>query len=142
MDIAAGLFALGGVALAGLLTEVRAWRERRTKHDADLHLIRRETYSKALHDVEQVASKISRWAEASPEAVPDLRLQFWDAMTVAYDSLNKVRLLGTDDRPAEAMSVMLQIYRRQVESGERTVPSAGKARDTMLAAFRRDLGLS
>jgi hypothetical protein len=141
MDITAGLFALGGVALTGLLSEMRAWRERRTKRDTDLHLIRRETYSKALHDVEQVASKVSRWAEAPPEAVPDLTVQFWDTMTVAYDSLNKVRLLGTDGRPAEAMAAMLQIYRHQVTSGERAVPSQGNLRHTMLAAFRRDLGL-
>jgi hypothetical protein len=141
MDITTGLFALGGVALTGLLTEVRAWRERRVQRDADLHLIRRETYSKALHDVEQVGSTVARWAEAPPDAVPGLTAQFWEVMSAAYDSLNKVRLLGTDHRPAEAMAAMLQIYRRQVTSGERETPTAGEARHTMVAAFRRDLGL-
>ena len=53
--ITAGLFALGGVALTALLGELRAWRESRIKQTAELKTLRRETFTRALHDVEAVA---------------------------------------------------------------------------------------
>jgi hypothetical protein len=43
MEITAGLFALGGVALTALLGELRAWREGGIKQTAELKTLRRET---------------------------------------------------------------------------------------------------
>jgi hypothetical protein len=144
MEIAAGLFALGGVALTALLGELRGWRENRIRHTTELATLRRETYIRALHDVEAVASTIGVWSGTMPgseEAETVSSAPFWAALTTAYKSLNEVRLLGGDQAPALAMMDVLRIYRYQVESGVREVPSAGAQRDALLQAFRRDLAL-
>lgn len=139
MEITAGLFALGGVALTALLGEVRGWREGRIKQTAELKTLRRETFTRALHDVEAVASTVAIWAGTVP-GTQETEAKFWAALSTAYESLNEVRLIGVDQRSAEAMMDVLRIYRTQVESGERLLPSAGGDRNAMLAAFRRDLG--
>jgi hypothetical protein len=138
MEITAGLFALGGVALTALLGELRAWRESRIKQTAELKTLRRETFTRALHDVEAVASAVALWAGTVP-GPEESEAKFWAALSTAYQSLNEVRLIGVDQRPAEAMMDVLRIYRQQVDSGERLLPSAGGDRNAMLAAFRRDL---
>jgi hypothetical protein len=144
MEITAGLFALGGVALTALLTELRGWREARVRQTTELASLRRELYIRALHDVEAVASVVGTWSSTMPgseetEAVSSA--SFWAALTTAYKSLQEVRLLGCDQAPALAMKDALLIYRNQVESGVRELPKARPQLDAMLAAFRRDLGL-
>jgi hypothetical protein len=139
MEITAGLFALGGVAMTALLGELRAWRESRIKRTAELNTLRRETFTRALHDVEAVASSVALWAGTVPDA-QESEAKFWAALSTAYRSLNEVRLLGVDQRSAEEMTAVLRIYREQVESGERILPVAGGDRNAMLVAFRRDLG--
>ncbi|MFI5708558.1 hypothetical protein [Kribbella sp. NPDC051620] len=80
---------------------------------------------------------------AGPEEVETVSAApFFAALTKAYESLNEVRLLGGDQRPALAMMDVLRTFRNQVESGKREVPSAGAQRNAMLVAFRNDLGLS
>ncbi|MDX6293355.1 MAG: hypothetical protein QOH50_2430 [Kribbellaceae bacterium] len=139
MEITAGLFALGGVAMTALLGELRAWRESRIKQTAELNTLRRETFTRALHDVEAVASTVALWAGTVPSP-QESEAKFWAALSTAYRSLNEVRLLGVDQRPADAMTDVLRIYREQVESGERMLPVAGGDRTAMLVAFRRDIG--
>jgi hypothetical protein len=144
MEITAGLFALGGVALTALLTELRGWREARIKQTTELASLRRELYIRALHDVEAVASVVGTWSgtqAGSEEIEAASSAPFWAAMTTAYKSLNEVRLLGGDQRPALALMDVLRIYRNQVESGIRELPSAGDARNKLLVALRTDLGL-
>ncbi len=71
------------------------------------------------------------WSSAMPESEETEAASsapFWAALTTAYKSLNEVRLLGGDQRPALAMMDVLRIYRNQVESGVRELPSAGEAR--------------
>jgi len=144
MEITAGLFALGGVALTALLTELRGWREARVKKTTELSSLRRELYIRALHDVEALASVVGTWSGTHPsseETEATSSAAFWAALTTAYKSLNEVRLLGGDQRPALAMMDVLRIYRNQVESGVRELPSAGEARGKLLTALRTDLGL-
>jgi len=144
MEITAGLFALGGVALAALLGELRGWRENRVRQSTELTTLRRETYIRALHDVEAVSATIGRWSGSMPgpdEAEVISAAPFYTALSKAYESLNEVRLLGGDQRPALAMMDVLRTFREQVESGEREVPNAGAQRNAMLVAFRNDLGL-
>lgn len=145
MEITAGFFALGGVALTALLGELRGWRETRVKQTTELTTLRRETYIRALHDVEAVSASIGLWSGTvpGPEEVETVSAApFFAALTKAYESLNEVRLLGGDQRPALAMMDVLRTFRNQVESGKREVPSAGVQRNAMLVAFRNDLGLS
>lgn len=144
MEITAGLFALGGVALTALLTELRGWREHRVKQTTELTTLRRETYIRALHSVEAVSATIGLWSGTmpGPEDVETVSAApFYSALSRAYESLNEVRLLGGDQRPALAMMDVLRIFRNQIESGQREVPSAGAQRNAMLVAFRKDLGL-
>jgi hypothetical protein len=107
MEITAGLFALGGVAMTALLGELRAWRESRIKQTAELKTLRREIFTRALHDVEAVASTVALWAGTVP-GTQESEAKFWAALSTAYESLNEVRLLGVDQRPAEAMMDVLR----------------------------------
>lgn len=125
--------------MTALLGELRAWRESRIKQTAELNTLRRETFTRALHDVEAVASTVALWAGTVPSP-QESEAKFWAALSTAYRSLNEVRLLGVDQRPADAMTDVLRIYREQVESGERMLPVAGGDRTAMLVAFRRDIG--
>jgi len=125
--------------MTALLGELRAWRESRIKQTAELNTLRRETFTRALHDVEAVASTVALWAGTVPSP-QESEAKFWAALSTAYRSLNEVRLLGVDQRPADAMTDVLRIYREQVESGEQVLPVAGGDRNAMLVAFRRDIG--
>lgn len=98
MDIASGVFALAGVTVAAVFSELRAWRETRTARGEALLQLRRETYARALRQLETLASKSAQWVEA-PEAVsrePASKLPVWEAMTVVYETMNEVRLAAVD----------------------------------------------
>jgi hypothetical protein len=70
MDVSSGVFALGGVALGGVLAEFRAWKDATDKRAQDLLLVRRETYARALRQIETLASTFTQWVEG-----PDQKLR-------------------------------------------------------------------
>jgi hypothetical protein len=137
-----GLFALGGVALTGLLSEIRAVRDSRTRESADLASLKRQTYSKALNQVELVASKVARWAEATDEERAERTRAFWDDLVAAYQIKNEIRLMGRTQEPADAMNYVLSIYRAAVENDIRKLPKPREEVADMVSSFRTDLGLS
>jgi len=139
--LVSGLFALGGVALAGLFAEIRAARESRARENSELTSLKRETYSKAIHQVELVASKVARWAEANDEERAERLHAFWDELTLAYQITNEIRIIARTQEPAEAMKRVLTIYRTTVENDERKLPKPRERRDDMVSWFRKDLGL-
>ena len=79
MELTAGLFALGRVAMTALLGELRAWRESGIKQTAELNTLRRETFTRALHDVEAVASSVALWAGTMPDQ-QESEAKFWAAL--------------------------------------------------------------
>lgn len=67
IDVGSGLFALGGVALAAVFSEVRAWRENRGVRLSTLYDLRRATNATAQRQVEDLAAALARWAnEGAP----------------------------------------------------------------------------
>jgi hypothetical protein len=140
--LASGLFALGGVALAGLFAEIRAIREGRARGNFELVSLKRETYSKAIDQVELVASKVARWAEASDEERAERSHAFWDELTLAYQITNQIRLIARTQEPADAMKRVLTVYRTAVEDDERKLPKTRGKVNEMINMFRIDLDLS
>lgn len=140
--LVSGLFALGGVALAGLFAEIRASRDSRNRENSELVSLKRETYSKAIHQVELVASKVARWAGANDEERSERSHAFWDELVLAYQITNEIRIMGRTQEPADAMKRVLTIYRAAVENDERKLPKPRKHVNDMVSSFRLDLGLS
>lgn len=138
MELAAGFFALAGVALGGIVNEIRAWRDRRTADETRLFEIRRELYAKALRQIEGVASQTAQWARSDP---PNDDRPFWDALTAAYETLNEIRLVARDPNVGDFMHNALKRYRHAVEHNDRALPDAHQERVALLAAFRQDLGM-
>jgi hypothetical protein len=139
--LVSGLFALGGVALAALFAEIRAARESRARENSELTSLKRQTYSKALYQVELIASKVALWAEANDEERAERSHAFWDELTVAYQITNEIRIMARTQEPADAMKRVLTIYRAAVENDERKVPKPRDQRSNMVSSFRMDLGL-
>jgi hypothetical protein len=137
VDLAAGFFALAGVALGGVINEFRAWRDRRVRAEANLYDIRRELYAKALRQLEGVASQVAQWVTAADGA--DTR-PFWNAMTAAYETLNEIRLVARDPGLGDQLHDVLHEYRVVVERNERVLPNPRDKRRAMVEAFRKDLG--
>ena len=140
--LASGLFALGGVVLGGIFAEIRASRESRAREDSELSSLKRQTYSKAIHQVELVASKVARWAGADDEKRPERSHAFWDELTLAYQITNEIRLIAQTQEPADAMKRVLTIYRAAVENDNRKLPRPRDQVNEMINSFRMDLGLS
>lgn len=140
--LVSGLFALGGVALAGLFAEIRATRDSHGRENSELISLKRETYSKAIHQVELVASKVARWAGANEEERDERSHAFWDELVLAYQITNEIRIMARTQEPADAMKRVLTIYRAAVESDERKLPKPGEHVNDMVSSFRMDLGLS
>jgi hypothetical protein len=139
--LVSGLFALGGVALAALFAEIRAARESRARENSELTSLKRQTYSKALYQVELIASKVAQWAGANDEERAERSQAFWDELTVAYQITNEIRIMARTQEPADAMKRVLTIYRAAVENDERKVPKPRDQRSEMVSSFRMDLGL-
>lgn len=139
--LVSGLFALGGVALAGLFAEIRAARDSHARENSELVSLKRETYSKAIHQVELVASKIARWAGANDEERAERSHAFWDELTLAYQITNEIRIIARTQEPADAMKRVLTIYRAAVENDERKLPKPREQVGDMVSWFRKDLGL-
>lgn len=137
-----GLFALGGVALTGLLGEFRAIREARSRENSDLSSLKREAYSKAIDQVELVASKVARWAAANDEEQTERSHAFWDELVLAYQIENQIKITARTQEPAESMHHVLSIYRAAVENGERKLPKPREELREMVSSFRADLGLA
>jgi hypothetical protein len=137
-----GLFALGGVALTGLIAELRAIREARYRENSDFVSLKRETYSKAINQVELVASKVARWVEANDEERAERSHAFWDELVLAYQIENQIKIVAGTQEPAEAMHQVLSIYRAVVENGERKLPKPREGLRDMVSSFRADLGLA
>jgi hypothetical protein len=137
-----GAFALGGVALAGLFAELRSARENRARASLELTSLKRETYSKAIHQVELVASRVARWAGANDEDRAERSHAFWDELTIAYQIKNEIRIMARTQEPADAMTRVLTIYRAAVEKDERKLPKPRDQVRDMVSEFRKDLGLS
>jgi hypothetical protein len=139
--LVSGLFALGGVGLAGLFAEIRAARESRARENSELTSLKRERYSKAISQVELVASRVALWAGANDEERAERSHAFWDELTLAYQIANEVRIIARTQEPAAAMKRVLAIYRAAVENDERKLPKPREQRDDMVSWFRKDLGL-
>ena len=139
MDFASGLFALGGLALGGALSELRAWREARARRDDALTDLRRRTYATAIRQLETVASRCARWLEASDKTTA--AEAFWEGLTDAYAALNELRLVVVDMQTAEEYMDLLGIYRAVVEKGGTELPKSGIARGRLVDLFRKDLGV-
>lgn len=142
MDIASGIFALGGVALAGLVAEVRARRDAWTKRTEAATTLKRHTYSEALGQIEVVASRCARWLEASEASARlDAATSFWDALLEAYRILGDVRLICNDQRIPEVMNGLLRIYRDVIEKAGTQFPKQRDQRRRLIELFRKDLGV-
>jgi hypothetical protein len=100
------------------------------------------TYSKAIHQVELVASKVARWAGADDEKRPGRSHDFWDELTLAYQITNEIRIVARTQEPADAMKRVLTIYRTAVESDVRELPKPRDEVSAMVSSFRADLGLT
>lgn len=144
MDIASGVFALSGVAVAALFTEVRAWRETRTARVEALLQLRRETYARALRELETLASKFAQWVEAADtvQQDPTIKRAVWDAMTAVYETMNEVRLISMDLKETEAaMKKVVSAFRDRLEADEQSLPKIRVERTALVEIFRRDLGV-
>jgi hypothetical protein len=139
--LVSGLFALGGVALAGLFAEIRAARESRARENSELTSLKREKYSKAIHQVELVASRVARWVGADDEERAEHSHAFWDELVLAYQIANEIRIIGSTQEPADAMKRVLVIYRSAIENDERRLPKPSEQISDMVSWFRKDLGL-
>jgi hypothetical protein len=140
--LVSGLFALGGVGLAGLFAEIRAAREGRTKALLELASLKRQTYSKAIDQVELVASKVARLIGADDNERAERSRAFWDELTLAYQIKNQIRLIAGSGEPADAMTRVLTVYRTAIENGERTLPKPRDQVNEMIGLFRSDLDLA
>jgi hypothetical protein len=139
MDVSSGVFALGGVALGGVLAEFRAWKDASDKRAQDLLLVRRETYARALRQIETLASTFTQWVEG-PD--PKTTRPVWDAMTAAYETFNETRLIVEHLEDTEiAFNSVLRVYRNPLERGDRQVVSAGDERKALVELFREDLAM-
>lgn len=139
MEISSGLFALGGVLLAGLLAEMKSRREWRSKNTDNLIELRRALYARALREIESAGSRCTRWIEAEDKS--DAAEKFWDAMTEAYQTLNEVRLVNHTTEIVPQMDRILHIYQSFVEEGvPGPEPSIRSEVVTLVKLFRRDLG--
>jgi hypothetical protein len=136
-----GAFALGGVALAGLMAEIRSWREGRIRRRSEIMTLRRETYASALRRIEGVASSVAIWSACEPDGVPAATRAVWEALTSAYEVLSEVRLIAGHGEVAEAMQRVLHEYRAALQSGERTLPAPTELRAAVVREFRGDLGI-
>src|SRR5262245_18493804 len=92
IDVASGLFALGGVALAGAWAEIRAGREARARQSSELFSLKRELYTEATLRVEAVASSVAQWASAAEDDVS--RQAVWASLTSAYETSAKIRIVA------------------------------------------------
>jgi hypothetical protein len=137
IDVASGLFALGGVALAGAWAEVRAGREARARQSSELVSLKRELYTEATLRIEAVASSVAQWASAEDDAS---REAVWAALTSAYETSAKIRIVAGTQIPAEAMQRVLTVYRKALESNDRRLPKPSGLRQAMIGEFRKDLG--
>ncbi|GHJ48311.1 hypothetical protein Cs7R123_56530 [Catellatospora sp. TT07R-123] len=141
MEIDGGLFALGGVALAAAFTEIRAWREDRSRRAHDLHVQRREVYAAALREVESVTSELAKLINYGAGDREEQRRAVWSALVRAYEVLNQVRLLAENMNTAGAMSAVLRVYRDALEQGATELPDPRELRRAMVGGFREDLGI-
>lgn len=141
IDLASGLFALGGVALAGAWAEIRAGREARARQSSELLSLKRELYTEAMLRTEAVASSVAQWAFEAEDAEDDASRQaVWAAITSAYETQNKIRIVADSQAPAEAMKRVLAVYRDVLESSDRRLPKPSDVRSAMISEFRKDLG--
>src|SRR4051794_8716226 len=99
MDVSSGIFALAGVALTAAATELRNWRESRSRRISDLFELRRETYLKGIRQIETVASQVAQWVSGETDNLRGA----WDALTAAYETLNEIRLIVKDPETAETL---------------------------------------
>ena len=145
MDIASGLFALAGVALAAGFNELRAWRESRAARESAIFELRRETYARALRQIETIASRFAQWAEEPPTLADEYSTKkraVWDAMTAAYETLNEVRLIAGDlGQTEDAMNGILRDYRDKLEADEQVVFKSREERALLVDLFRKDLAI-
>jgi len=139
--LVSGLFALGGVALAGLFAEIRAARDGRARQTSELTSLKRQTYSKAIDQVELVSSKVARWAGADDKERDERLRDFWDELTLAYQIKSQILLTAQTSEPADTMTTVLGIYRKAVEDDERKLPKPREQVNEMIRRFRIDLGL-
>lgn len=137
IDVASGLFALGGVALAGAWAEIRAGREARARQSSELVSLKRELYSEAILRTEAVASSVAQWVAAEDDASQQA---VWAALTSAYETAGRIRIVADTQVPAEAMRQLLAVYRNALESEDRRLPKPSDFRDEMISEFRKDLG--
>jgi len=137
-DVASGLFALGGVALAGVWAEIRAGREARVQRSSELVSLKRDLYTEAIVRVESVARSVALWATAVEADVS--RQSVWAALTSAYETSAKIRIVADTQRPADAMDRVLSTYRTALESNDRRLPQPREEREAMIREFRKDLG--
>jgi hypothetical protein len=137
-DVASGLFALGGVALAGAWAEIRAGREARARQSSELFSLKRELYTEAIVRSEAVASSVAQWVSATEDDVSGQAV--WVALTSAYETVAKIRIVGETQVPADAMQKVLAEYRTALESNDRRLPKPRDLRHTMIREFRKDLG--
>jgi hypothetical protein len=140
--LVSGLFALGGVILGGIFAEIRAARESRARENSEVASLKRQTYSRAIHQVELVASKVARWVGTSDEKRSERSHDFWDELTLAYQITNEIRLIARTQEPADAMKRVLTIYRTAVENDHRKLPKPRDQVNEMINSFRADLDLS
>lgn len=138
-DVFGGLFALGGVALAGVLAEVRAVREARSRGASELASLKRDLYAEAIQRTEAVASRAARWVAAPPKDAA-AREAVWDALAAAYDTSNRIRITAETQRPADAMNRLLRAYRDALEKDDRRLPVPTEDRAEMIRQFRGDMG--
>ena len=141
IELASGLFALGGVALTALFGEVRARREVKVREAAELTALKRKTYGAALQQVELVASKCARWVDPDTTTDASARQEFWDALVSGYQIMNEINIMSSTQSPGDAMKRVLTAYRRAVENEKRELPKPREDRQEMFDAFREDLGL-
>jgi hypothetical protein len=141
IEIASGLFALGGVALAGVLSEIRSVREARTRRVEDLQSLRRSVYAEALRRVEAVAKSVARWCQPESKDDPAVTRAVWDALSAAYEIQLEIHLIARRSEVAGAMGRVLGEYRHAVEENKRVLPRPNEPRLVMINAFRMDLGM-
>lgn len=134
VELAAGLFALGGVALGGILNELRAWRDTRARRAADLFQLRRETYARAMRDLESVSNRLGRWIDA-PSQSWEVEKPVWDALEVANATLDEVRLISNHPDLSRVMAEVLETFRRAVAEREGAFPNVSEHRRTLVCSF-------
>lgn len=104
--------------------------------------MKRETYSKAIDQVELIVSRVARWAGANDEERIERSHSFWDEIVLAYQIQNQIKITARTQEPAEAMNLVLSIYRSAVENDERKLPKPREELGEMVSSFRTDLGLA